>query len=271
MASNSENEKTTIREVSFSQRTFILSFIVLYLGIIFVFGQSSLLGFQYLSTFEYTDFLLSSTLLIPLFLSILFVVTAFSIFILEPWHSFSEAQKALGADKWFKNKQTVNSLFDFVNYVSYPLFLIIWLFWFREHFIISLLSYLFLRVLMRLAQHLWTRNLIIETNGNKSTKDSLAESLNATISFLATTSAGWVFMTLLVFSVGQANIALQNKKKTDAQIYFSKSIPSVNVNILASNSNVLAIYVDDTIQLIPRSQIIKIEYKYKNISIFDLK
>lgn len=265
MTSDDDNQKTDSKESNFSQRIIILSFAILYLGIIFVFGQSSLLGFEYLSTFEYSDFLLSSALLVPFFLFILFGATAVGMFVLEPLHHFSKTRTALASNTWTKNKQAIRSLFDFGRIVSLPLFLIITSLWFMNHILIGLIFYLSVMILTHLIEKLWTRNLADEPNIDYDEKDSVSEFLDATLDYLIGSQPGWVLMTLLVFGFGQLYIEFQDKEIFDATLSFSKDVPAIDVNILASNSNVLVIFSDEKIQLIPRTQVTKIEYKYNSI------
>ncbi|MEP1231556.1 MAG: hypothetical protein ABJG88_12845 [Litorimonas sp.] len=253
MTSENQNTDKVPVKRSFAQNSIIISSMLLCLGVVFVSGQANVLGYQYLNTFDYSDFLISSILLAPFFIIGLFILTAIGMFVMQPVFEVSKLRQNLKSSEKTFSQLTIKSTFKLV-YMLNVLVCFTGFVFFAEHkyfwagiglLFISIGGVKFLEAY--LIRKLSTGTKIIHDEEEE--KDGVAIVLNNTFSELLGTPGGWIMTIILIFIFGHLSITLQNKKNLDAKLYFLDDAAAVEVNILTSNSNVLAIYFDKKFKL----------------------
>ena len=246
--------------VSFTQGIVKISFLLLFLGIVFSLGQTTILGFQYLYTFDYSSFLITSVLVVPLFLAILMCIAAFATLFIEPYMQFTLLKKSLGSSKKYKKFITRIEILKLIYLLSIPVFIILAFLVSKQNFPVWLAFYAVLSFSLLFMIKFLKRRWFVTDEVEHISQNGLDIILDKTILHLVGTVNGVLILSVLVFASGYAHISLQDKETSDTIIYFTNNAPSQEVNILASNANVIAIYTQNKLQIIPRDQILKFEY-----------
>jgi len=249
-----DDENIKKHKENFSGFFFKGSVFVLTLGFLFTLGESTYLSYTYLNTFTYVDFLLKAVLVIPFVLFLVFAFAALSRFVVMPFRALIRVREASKKD----GRNTKEIYLSLVNAITW------------------LLALLLVPVLV-LSPFIWANNIIeslvivyvlillllyIE---RKTKQYSVKEELKFTEELK--NRVGDVFeiqkligMCLLAFISGSIYIQLQNTDKPNAIIALKSTHKEIEVTILTSNSNVLAVSRDNHLEIIPRNELELIRY-----------
>lgn len=232
------------------------------MGLLFAIGQTAYLGFEYLNTFGYVDFIRNAAIILPviLFAMFLFGIIDFSKDIINrirvPYFALR--------DNFVSNKHKAATI---IGALSPVIMFVVGFAWVTDvsfsgdvTFSIQTKDFLFLFIfiLMTLLSISFSKYCLpylekidrIRKINQKNTENNL----------------NW-FLSLGVFLApifGMASIQMQNHEIPDARIEFEDG-KSFNVNILASNHKIIAVYLNDEIQIINRDKL-RIIAREKNIS-----
>ncbi len=225
-------------------------------GALYAIGQSTRIGWFYLNTFSYKDFLIYAVLVLPIALAIFAVWTFASDYIVNPVHKVaqvmrkSERQRVISQ---FGMRAWIGLIIDALEVFVVPVMIIFMIIFMESFYLIVGIGFL------ALAISTITTRVILKLPPRdqrpKATAADKEEGTDKASTYMATAS-------ILVFFAGAGSIDLQNHEKADSEILFDGDDQYVSVNILASNSNSVAYWVDESLYITPRSEIRSVRYKY---------
>jgi len=248
------NEKKSAEPIhnSIAQATLVLFL----LGMLITLGESFALGFSYLNSLTYVDFVSNSVKSLPfLFISLVILVFFYRFIIWPLKRILSLREICIREPKRTRIARFVYELLDFVALTSIALFLpfqmlaIVGMFEFRSIYFLVLLPFLIF---------VKTLGVFLEqTNHRISDEDELIVSF-IHHSFYTTQGHAWIATSLV--ALGFLSIGFQDRSKTDAIICFEEKTNCFSGNILATSSSTIAISVDDELKIVPRSSIESLTY-----------
>jgi len=236
---------------------FHVSVYILVLGVLFSLGETwSLLSYTYLNTFSYVDFLIKSVLILPFVFFIAIILQFVEQFIEWPINALAEVKKATS----IKTETKKNKLLILLNAFSglylallFPIFPVIFFVYPKNYYIpaglLLFVGFIFVLIKSKTTEY----SVKEEARPVFSTKDSVKNLFNQSNKML--------LIAFFAFMAGFAYIDIQDTDAPNAILTLKNSKKEIEVKILTSNSNVLAISRENHLEIIPRSEVEVIKFK----------
>ena len=223
------------------------------MGLLFAIGQTGYLGLEYLNTFGYVDFIRNTAIALPLLIGGVFLLGILN-FLLNFINIFRILYLAIKEDtksntwKFFSVISCLIPIILILSAFGYFVFLPL----FQENETPIYLTLLFFAIwfpvaLIGISMSKYREYYLTKMQTEKSTSQKKKIPLLSIMGF-------GLFLSPIF---GLASIHVQDQERPDAKIEFlDKEV--LDVNILASNFNVIAIYSDGEVQIINRSYLKRI-------------